>query len=73
MEELIDSKIILFGSFVVVEMVIKLVNVDLQFNSKEEAVAYANNNKIPYNINLPNIPKQYLKSYADNFSFKKTR
>ena len=47
--------------------------IKLKFNSKEEAVAYANNNKIPYNINLPNIPKQYLKSYADNFSFKKTR
>jgi hypothetical protein len=45
--------------------------VKLKFKSKEEAVAYAERNKIPYNVREPKIRKQQQKSYADNFRFNK--
>ena len=45
----------------------------LKFKSKEEAVAYAENNRIPYNLSLPKIRKQQPKSYSDNFRFDKVK
>ncbi|MEE2998941.1 MAG: ETC complex I subunit [Pseudomonadota bacterium] len=43
----------------------------LKFKSKDEAVSYAENNNIQYNLVLPKPRKQRPKSYADNFRFDK--
>jgi hypothetical protein len=43
----------------------------LCFNTKEEAVAYADKHRIPYEVTLPNPRRQVRKSYADNFKFTK--
>jgi hypothetical protein len=43
----------------------------LKFRSKDEAVSYAENNKIQYNLASPKPRKQRPKSYADNFRFDK--
>jgi ETC complex I subunit conserved region len=45
--------------------------VKLSFGSKEEAVAYAEKNCIPYEIERPNETRRKLISYSDNF--KSTR
>jgi hypothetical protein len=45
----------------------------LKFKSKEEAVAYAESNRIPYKLNSPKIRKHQPKSYADNFRFGKLK
>ena len=45
----------------------------LKFKSKEEAVAYAESNGIPYNLNAPKIRKHQPKSYSDNFRFDKVK
>ena len=47
--------------------------IKLKFENKEDAVAYAENNNIPFSVHLPNIRKQQKKSYADNFSFRKVK
>jgi hypothetical protein len=47
--------------------------VKLKFKSKEEAVAYATNNKILYNLNVPKIRKHLPKAYADNFRSDKVK
>ena len=47
--------------------------IKLKFKSKEEAVAYAESNRIPYNLNSPKIRKHQPKSYADNFRFGKLK
>ncbi len=39
----------------------------LKFATKEDAVAYAKREGIPYKISEPKQPKIILKSYADNF------
>jgi gamma-glutamylcyclotransferase (GGCT)/AIG2-like uncharacterized protein YtfP len=41
--------------------------IKLKFKSKEEAVAYATNNKVAYSLNEPKIRKHLPKAYADNF------
>jgi hypothetical protein len=41
----------------------------LRFKSKEEVVAYAKRNGIPFRIDEPEQPKLEPKSYADNFKF----
>ena len=41
--------------------------VKLEFNTKEEAVNYAKNNDIDYNVIEPKKTKIIKKSYADNF------
>lgn len=43
--------------------------VRLEFDSKEEAVAYAERNGIPYTLAEPKPRKLIRKSYADNFRF----
>tara|TARA_B100000315_G_scaffold155885_1_gene144464 strand:+ start:799 stop:1092 length:294 start_codon:yes stop_codon:yes gene_type:complete len=45
----------------------------LKFESKEDAIAYAERNKIPYNLREPKKRRQRPKSYADNFRFDKVR
>ena len=41
----------------------------LDFASKEEAVAYAERNGIPYRVMEPKPRKAVRKSYSDNFRF----
>jgi hypothetical protein len=41
----------------------------LEFDTVEEAVAYAQKNAIPYQVFEPHAPRPRPKSYADNFKF----
>jgi hypothetical protein len=41
----------------------------LAFDTKEEAIAYAERNGIAYTLFEPKAPKAVRKSYADNFKF----
>jgi hypothetical protein len=43
--------------------------VRLSFDTKEEAIAYAERNGIPYSLSEPKPRRQVRKSYADNFKF----
>ena len=39
----------------------------LAFDTKEEAVAYAQKNGVPFQLFEPKTPKRIIKAYADNF------
>ena len=39
----------------------------LRFPTKEEAVAYATKNGIPFDLEIPNLRRVRQKAYADNF------
>lgn len=41
----------------------------LEFDTKEEAIAYAERNGLPYTISEPKVRKHQTKSYTDNFRF----
>ena len=41
----------------------------LSFDTKEEAVAYAERNAIPYQVFEPKPRRATIKAYADNFKF----
>ena len=43
--------------------------VKLSFETKEEAIAYAERNGLPYTVQDPEVRKPVRKSYADNFKF----
>ncbi len=43
--------------------------VSLRFHTREEAVAYAERNAIPYQLELPHERRVRPKAYADNFRF----
>jgi hypothetical protein len=43
--------------------------VQLEFDSREEAITYAEKNGIPYQVFEPHLLKPRPKSYADNFRF----
>jgi hypothetical protein len=43
--------------------------VKLSFDSKEEAVAYAERNGIPYQVQVDHESRPTLQSYSDNFRF----
>ncbi|HEY1837060.1 MAG: ETC complex I subunit [Rhizomicrobium sp.] len=43
--------------------------VELEFDTREEAIAYAQKNGIPFQLFEPHAPKPRPKSYADNFRF----
>lgn len=43
--------------------------VRLEFATKEEAIAYAEREGIPYRLDEPKLRKPVRKSYADNFKF----
>ena len=43
--------------------------VHLQFETREEAVAYAGKHGISYEIELPHARRFHPKAYADNFRF----
>jgi len=43
--------------------------ISLSFDTKEEAMAYAERNGIPYHVIEPTLRRLVRKSYADNFRF----
>ena len=45
--------------------------VKLWFDSKEEAIAYATREGIPYRVEEPGAEKRRTMSYADNFKFNR--
>ena len=45
--------------------------VSLDFDSREEAIAYAQKNAIPFQIFEPHRPAAKAKSYSDNFRFER--
>ena len=46
--------------------------VRLRFDTKEEAVAYAEREGIPYRVEEPQRPKPRTMAYSDNFKFNRT-
>lgn len=46
--------------------------IHLRFPTKEAAIAYAERQRIPYEVFEPNTRRQHKKAYADNFKFVKT-
>jgi hypothetical protein len=46
--------------------------VRLHFPTKEAAIAYAERNAIPYDLELPRERRVRTKAYADNFSYLRT-
>ena len=45
------------------------VQVRLRFPTRDEALAYADREGIPYDLELPHVRRVRPKSYADNFKF----
>jgi hypothetical protein len=45
----------------------------LKFENKDDAIAYAERNSIPYIVQEPKKRRQRPKSYADNFRYDKVR
>ncbi|HWV83628.1 MAG TPA: ETC complex I subunit [Hyphomicrobiaceae bacterium] len=43
--------------------------VRLEFETKEEAIAYAKRNGLAFRLSEPNVRQPVRKSYADNFKF----
>jgi NADH dehydrogenase ubiquinone Fe-S protein 4 len=43
--------------------------IELEFETREEAIAYAQKNAIAFQLFEPHSPKPRPKSYADNFRF----
>jgi hypothetical protein len=43
--------------------------VELYFPTKEEAIAYAERNGIPYDVEIPRERQVRTKAYADNFNY----
>jgi hypothetical protein len=43
--------------------------ISLSFHTKEEAIAYAESNGIPYRLTEPKPRRPVRKSYSDNFRF----
>ena len=41
----------------------------MRFDSKEEAIAYCEENGLPYCVFEPNPPKRVIQAYADNFAY----
>ncbi|MBH68071.1 MAG: hypothetical protein CMM58_06945 [Rhodospirillaceae bacterium] len=45
--------------------------VRLSFQTKEEAIAYAEKHSLTYTVQVPKEVRPKLKAYADNFSYKR--
>ena len=43
----------------------------LSFDTREQAVAYAERNNIPCRVEEPNTPKRRALAYSDNFKFNR--
>ncbi len=48
-----------------------LQQVRLRFATKEEAIAYCENNGIPYRVYEPHTPTRRAISYSDNFAYSR--
>jgi ETC complex I subunit conserved region len=47
--------------------------VQLHFDAKEDAVAFANKNRLDYTVVPPQLTTEKPKSYADNFRYDRIR
>ena len=45
--------------------------IKLTFETKEEAIAYAERHSLEYTVQIPREVKPKLKAYADNFSYSR--
>ena len=45
--------------------------VTLKFNSKDDAISYAERNGLSYDVKEPNVRQMQAKSYSDNFKYNK--
>jgi hypothetical protein len=45
--------------------------VNLTFETKEQAVAYAQKHGIPFQLFEPHEPRRVIKAYADNFAYNR--
>lgn len=45
--------------------------VSMTFDTKEEAIAFARRHGIPHQVSDPPEAKRVIKSYSDNFAFKR--
>lgn len=45
----------------------------LKFDTKEEAIAYADKRGVPYEVEEPQARKMNRRAYADNFAFTRIR
>lgn len=45
--------------------------VRISFDTREEAVAYAQRHGIPFQLQSPNTPRKIIKAYADNFAVQR--
>jgi hypothetical protein len=43
----------------------------LSFDTREQAIAYAERNNIPYRVEEPKMPKRRVLAYSDNFKFNR--
>ncbi len=43
----------------------------LSFDTREEAIAYAERNNIPYRVEEPQQPKRRIMAYSDNFKYNR--
>ena len=43
----------------------------LNFDTQEEAIAYAQSRQIPFRVTEPKPVKRFIKAYADNFAFSR--
>ncbi len=47
--------------------------VSIQFDTKQQAIAYAKRHAIPYQVQEPKAAKLQIRSYADNFAYHRVR
>ena len=47
--------------------------ISIGFDSREQAIAYAERHGIPYQVHEPKAAKLKIKSYADNFAYHRVR
>jgi len=50
-----------------------LQQVTLKFGTANEAVAFAKNNGLTFRLSMPEVRSRKLKSYANNFRYRKSR
>ena len=48
-----------------------LQQVTLKFGTENEAIAFAENNGLTYRLSMPEVRSRKLKSYANNFRYRK--
>lgn len=47
--------------------------IKMKFDTKEDAIAFATKNGIPYKVEEPHTPKRSNVSYSDNFRFDRQK